>query len=238
MKVKPTSAVAKNVEGFSLIELLVVLTMIMILSGATFFFLNANQRLYKPDDQSLQIVDVLQEARQRSLTQRETIRVEVDITANVVRLIDENSQTTPRTTNDDVIIRQVPLLSNFEVRVDTRPDDIAYNPPEELPVPSALYRQSTYRFSPNNQVCTMRFLSGGTVVDAGNNNLGDGAVTRGVTLHIWSPKRNNPNESEVARAITVIGSTGSIRLWEFNSASEEANKWQNSRRTSGFGGGQ
>jgi len=236
MKVEPTSVVAKNVEGFSLIELLVVLTLIMILSGVSFFYFSSYQRLYSPDNQSLQVADVLQEARQRSLTQRETIRVEIDTTANVVRLIDENSQNIPATTNDDVIIRQVPLLPNAEVRVNTRPDNIAYNPPEELPAPSAQYRQSTYRFSPNNQVCTMRFLSDGRVFDAGNNNLGDGGVPRGVTLHVWSPKRTNPNEFEVARALTVIGSTGSIRLWEFNPSSEEANKWQDSRRTSGFGG--
>lgn len=241
MKVKPTSAVAQNVKGFSLIELLVVLMLIMILSGVSFFYMNSYQRLYKPDDQSLQIVDILQEARQRSLTQRGTFRVEVDITANVVRLIDEGSgderaRNIPPTVNNDSIIRQVSLLSNTEVRVDTRPDNIVYNPPEELPAPSALFRQSTYRFSPNNQVCTMRFLSGGTVVDAGNDNVGNGAVMRGVTLHVWSPTRNNPNVSEVARAITVIGSTGSIRLWEFNPASEEANKWQDSRRTGGLGG--
>lgn len=230
------SAVAKNVEGFSLVELLVVLTLIMILSAVSFFYLNSSQRLYRPDDQSLQIADVLQEARQRSLTQREIFRVEVDITANVVRLIDENSQNTPATTNDDIIVRQVPLLPNTQIRVDTRPDNIAYNPPETLPAPSAQFRQSTYRFSPNNQVCTMRFLSDGRVVDAGNDNIGNGAITRGVTLNVWSPSRTNPNVSDVARALTVIGSTGSIRLWEYNPASTDANKWQDSRTTSGFGG--
>lgn len=236
MNVKQKFVAAMNVKGFSLIELLVVLTLIMILSGVSFFYLNTSQRLYRPDDQSLIIVDILQEARQRSLTQRETIRVEIDITANVVRLVDENSQNTPATTNDDVIIRQAPLLPNTQVRVNTRPDNIAYNPPETLPAPSAQFRQSTYRFSPNNQVCTMRFLSDGRVVDAGNDNTGNGAITRGVTLNVWSPARTNPNVSDVARAITVIGSTGSIRLWEFNPASNEINKWQDSRRTSGFGG--
>ena len=236
MKVKPTPITTLNIEGFSLIELLIVLTMIVILSGVAFFYLTSTQRLYKPDDQSLQIVDILQEARQRSLTQRETIRVEIDTTANKVRLIDENSQNLPATTNDDVLIRQVPLLPNAEVRVNRSPDNITYNPPEPLPASTAIYAQSTYPLSVNNQVCTMRFLSGGTVVDAGTNSLGAGAVTRGVTLHVWSPKATNPNEYDVARAITVIGSTGSIRLWEFNPASVETNKWQDSRRTSGFGG--
>ncbi len=218
-----------------MIELLIVIAMIMILSGVSFYYLNATQRLYRSDDEAFQIVDVLQEARQRSLTQRETIRVEIDITANVVRLIDENSQNIPATTNDDVLIRQVTLLPNAQVRVSAPPSNITYNPPEPLPAPTATFAQSTYPLSVNNQVCTMRFLSGGTVVDAGTNNLGNGAITRGVTLHIWSPKTTNPNEFEVARSITVIGSTGSIRLWEFNPVSLATNKWQDSRRTGSFG---
>ncbi len=98
MNVNQKSFAAMDVKGFSLIELLIVLTLIMIMSGVSFFYFNTYQRLYKPDDQSLQIVDILQEARQHALTQRETIRVEVDITVNVVRLIDEN---TPITANDN-----------------------------------------------------------------------------------------------------------------------------------------
>lgn len=223
MKVKPTSAIAKNAEGFSLIELLIVVVLIAILSTISLIFLTSAQRLTRPDDQSLQIADILQEARQRALTQRVTMRVQIDITANVVRLINEQL---PNTANDDVIIRQVPLLPNSQVRVNPRPDNIPYNPPEPLPAPTAVFLQSTYPLSPNNQVCTLRFRNGGDVVNAGNNDIGGGAIPQGVTLHVWSPTTANPNVSEIARSITVIGSTGSIRLWKFNPASIQANRWE------------
>lgn len=222
-----------NSDGFSMIELIIVLLVITIMSGTVFYYLNAAKDLYKADELALKIVDVFQEARQRSLTQRETMRVEIDLTDNVVRLIDENSSTT---VNDDEEIRMIPLLNEAEVRVDERPGQILYNPPEEFPVASAQYRQSIYTPSLLHDVCTMRFLSDGTVVDQGNNEVGNNAVVTGVTLHIWSPDKENVSNSKIARAITIIGSTGSIRLWEYDEGLSGQVKWKDTRRTSIFGG--
>lgn len=229
---KKTGVVMSNSRGFSLVELLIVMTVMLILSAAVFFNLNAHQRLYKPDDQSLKIVDVLQEARQRALTQRETMRVEIDTTAKMVRLIDENRADTA---GDDKIIKQVPLLAANEVRIDARPSDITYDPPEPIPVPLAVYKQSAYPMSANNQVCTLRFTSNGSVLNAGNGSIGSGAVPTGVSLHIWSPKSSNQNASEIARAVTIIGTTGSIRFWTFDRSSTDANKWKDSRIAGGYG---
>jgi type II secretory pathway pseudopilin PulG len=215
-----------------MIELLIVLTIITIITGVTFYFLTATKNLYKPDEQALNIADVLQEARQRSLTQRETIRVEIDLTDNMVRLIDENE---PETADDDKLIRVVQLMTRFEVRIDQRPGQIPENPPEDFPVPSAVFKQSIYPPSHNHNVCTMRFVSNGTVVDAGNNDVGRDAVATGATLHVWSPDPDNISNSKIARAITVIGSTGSIRLWEYDNNLPTPNKWKDTRRTSVFG---
>ncbi|HEY0426946.1 MAG TPA: prepilin-type N-terminal cleavage/methylation domain-containing protein [Pyrinomonadaceae bacterium] len=223
----------KNSElGFSLVELLIVLLITMIMIAITgFYFLN-HQKLYKPDDQSLKIVDMLQEARQRSLTQRETVRVEIDLTDNLIRLIDEN---TPATVNDDREIRRTTLLPQSEVKLQQRPDDISYNPPETLPAPTAVFTTSVYPSSSTHNVCTIRFQSNGTVVNAGTTAVGGGATVTGVTLHIWAPKKTNANEADIARAITIIGSTGSIRMWEFDITNTGTNKWQDSRRTSVYG---
>ena len=75
------------------------------------------------------IADILQEARQRSLTQRETMRVEIDITENHIRLIDEN---TVATADDDEVLKILPVYFPNEVRIDSRANNIAYNPPEPL----------------------------------------------------------------------------------------------------------
>lgn len=223
----------KNPEsGFSIIELLIVLIISSIMLAVTGYYFMAHQKLYKPDDQALKIIDILQEARQRSLTQRETVRVEIDLTDNIIRLIDEN---TPTTETDDREIRRTTLHAQTEVKLQTRPDDISYNPPETLPAPTAVFTSSIYPSSSSHSVCTIRFQSNGTVMNAGSTAIGGGATVTGVSLHIWSPKKTNPNEADIARSITIIGSTGSIRMWEFDKNSTETNKWQDSRRTSVYG---
>src|ERR1044072_9714123 len=94
----------KNLEsGFSIVELLIVLLISSIMLAITGYYFVNHQKLYKPDDQALKIVDILQEARQRALTQRETVRVEIDLTDSIVRLVDEN---TPTTETDDREVRR------------------------------------------------------------------------------------------------------------------------------------
>lgn len=224
---------SENQSGFSLVEVLIVLALILLIGSSAAFYLNAHKKLYKPDDQTLLIADILQEARQRSLTQRETMRVEIDLTDNQIRLIDEN---TVRTADDDKVLKVLPVYFPNEVRIDSRADNIAYNPPEPLPVPTAKFLPSVYPPSATHQVCTLRFQSNGTVTDGGNNATGDGAVVGGVTLHIWQPNSENTNVSSIARALTVIGSTGSIRLWEFDESLPNENKWKDSRRVGSYGG--
>jgi prepilin-type N-terminal cleavage/methylation domain-containing protein len=220
-------------RGFSMVELLIVLTVITILLGISLFYLSGHERLFRPDEEALKIIDQFQEARQRSLTQRETVRVEIDLTDNLVRLIDENQ---PGTADDDRTIRKVVLVPQSEVRLDARPPDISTNPTEIMPVPAAQFRPSIYPPSVSHNVCTFRFQRNGSVVNEGTDAVGSNATTTGLTLFIWSPKRNSANESEIARAITVIGATGSVRFWEYNRALTDANKWKDSRRMSIYGG--
>lgn len=212
---------------------MVVLAIIAIFVSISLFFYEGHRNLYRPDEIALQVTDLFQEARQRALTQRETMRVEIDLTRKVANLIDENAA---NTADDDVVLRTVTLPDPSSVTVGTRPANIGYNPPEPQPVPNAVFTSSVYTPSFGNMVCALRFQRDGTVVNAGNNAIGTGAASSGATLHIWSPKEGDTSNSEVGRAITVIGSTGTIRMWEFDPDSEEPNKWKNSRRTGTYAG--
>ena len=212
---------------------MVVLAIIAIFVSISLFFYEGHRSLYRPDEIALQMSDLFQEARQRSLTQRETMRVEIDLTRKVANLIDEN---TAATADDDVILRTITLPEASSVTVGSRPANIGYNPPEPQPVPNAVFTSSVYTPSFGNLACAFRFQRDGTVVNAGNNAIGTGAVSSGATLHVWSPKEGDVSTSEVARAITIIGSTGTIRMWEFDPAIDESNKWKNSRRTGSYAG--
>lgn len=220
-------------KGFSIIEILVVMTIVLLLGSAASFYLRGHQTLYKVDDQSLLMADIFNEARQRSLTQRETMRVEIDLTDSQIRLIDEN---TPSTADDDAIIKQSSIYLPNEVRIDRRSANITSNPPESLPVPTSIFLPSVHPLSVTHEVCTLRFQSNGTVTDAGTNAIGTGAVPTGTTVHVWQPAQNDVNLSVTARAITILGSTASIRLWEYDLSSSNQNNWRDSRRIGNYAG--
>jgi prepilin-type N-terminal cleavage/methylation domain-containing protein len=219
--------------GFSIVELLVVVAIIAVMASVAIFYVTAHKKAYQADEQALQIADILQEARQRSLTQRRTMRVEINLTTNKVKLYDENVDA--NSASDDIQLRSLSLFASTNVRVDVRPSEIGYNPAETLPVPNAIFKSSVYTPSVGQTVCTIRFLANGTVVDAGTNATGAGAVSTGVTLHIWMPSKANPAQSDIARSITVLGATGVIRFWEFDHQSALSNKWKDSHRASSFG---
>jgi prepilin-type N-terminal cleavage/methylation domain-containing protein len=216
-----------NQKGFTLIELLVVVVVIMILTTVSLFYLSAHKKLYNTDEQALKIIDLVQEARQRSLTQREVMRVEIDLTANTGKLIDESD---PTITTDDKIIRQVAFYSTSNVRLDMRPNNVTAAPPEPLPAPTTTFVGSLHPLSAGHNVATFRFLSNGTVVNAGTNALGVGSVPTGSTLYIWKPRPANNNESDLVKAITIIGSTGSVRMWDLATNTDGSTFWRDSRR--------
>ena len=220
-------------SGFSVVELLLVVSIIAIMSTVVLFYATSHKKAFMPDDQALQIVDVLQEARQKALTQRRTMRVEINLATNTVKLYDENTNAT--SANDDVLIKTLGLFAPASVKIDSRPAEIGYNPAETMPVSNASFVSSVYPPSISQNVCTIRFLANGSAVNAGTNAVGSGAVPTGVVLHIWSPNKTTPTQSDIARAITVLGATGIIRMWEFDRTSAAANKWKDSRRSGSFG---
>jgi hypothetical protein len=156
------------------------------------------------------------------------MRVEINTNQNMVTLYNEREITTA---TDDLVIKRFTLTSTDYVKFTTRPAQISVNPPEPMPVPNAVFKNSVYPPSNGNTVCTIRFLSNGTAVDAGTNATGSGAVQTGVSLFVWSPKKGSTTESDQARALTVLGSTGAIRMWEWDAAITGTNKWKDSRRS-------
>jgi prepilin-type N-terminal cleavage/methylation domain-containing protein len=214
-----------NEEGFSLIELVIVMLVISILSVMTILSFRAEKK-FASDDQAYLIVDIIQEARQRSLTQHETMRVEINRTRNTVRLINENIS---GDATDDVEIKTLKLQDPKYVVVDTSPQNISSYPTESSPVPKIVFKTSVHPLSLNDSVATLRFLKTGKVVDAGSNAIGDNAAVTGATIYLWMPNysaANLPlNTGNVIRAITVLGGTGNSKYWKCPVENNQCSNW-------------
>lgn len=215
-------------SGFSLAELIVVMGLTVVMTSVSLYYFYYHQKLYKPDEQAASFIDMLQEARQRALTQKVTMRVELDLTDNVARLINEGDATI---STDDKIVRQFGLQSSKDVVVEKKPNNINSNPIEPSPVDQIVFASaSTHPLSLNHKVATLRFRKDGTVTDAGTNALGAGANITGATVFVWQPDKANANNSTITRAITVIGGSGAIRLWNHYPNLAANVSWKDSRK--------
>lgn len=191
-------------------ELLIVLILISILTTLAVMGLTSD-KLFAADNQALLITDVLQEARLKSLTQRKTLRVELNETKRQIRLIDENGT---NDSADDKVIR----ASGFDpaTTVGAKPANVdpVYSilPQSSSPVPEIQYKKTNYALSQNDDVKTLRFTKTGEVVDGGTDNLGTGAIASGTTIFVYNGAKGS--SSNVVRAITLSGVTAAAQLFK------------------------
>ncbi len=222
-------------RGFSMVEMIIVLVIIGIMSAIVGSALIA-PRLYAAEDQTLKLIDLMREAQQRSLTQKTTVRVEINSTRRVIRLITENEPADAnndgipdaRTPNNDTILKTVPYVSN-DVFIGITPSNMTATPTETIPIPPVAFANGTHPLNLGNQVVTMRFRSNGTVENAGNDAIGTNATATGATVYVWTRRPSDtsptPTAAYVLRAATVFGSSGLTRLWKCGIVNNQCTTW-------------
>lgn len=194
--------------GFSIVELLMVVAVIAILAVFTVMTISVKE-VYNADDRAYVVLDFLKEARQRALTQREVMRVEINRDRGVIRLINENNR---GDITDDEEIRSATFSAAERVIYDRPPNNIDAPPSEATPVPTLQFKLSVHPSSAPDNVATLRFQPNGTVEDAGSNDVGDNASVTGATIYFWTPIKNasgaDTDDGDIIRAITVLGGSG------------------------------
>jgi prepilin-type N-terminal cleavage/methylation domain-containing protein len=213
---KKEQTVHKTEKGFSLLELIIVVVIIAIMTTVAIFALRPNQELYKTDDQALKLIDMLQEARFRALSQRETIRIEINTVTGMVSIIDENRSTTA---DDDTVIRRMPMRQESDIAFQTRPSGISAMPPTPMLCPDVVFAPSLHPTSAGERVATIRFNLLGQALNAGVNDRGENAAVTGATIILWPPKEGSPTDvaaPTLVRAITILSTTGNIQLWKYD----------------------
>lgn len=202
----------RSESGFSIIELVIVLVIIAILSAISLPYIYSYKKLYKSEDQSLKVMDLMREAAQLALTRRRTMRLEIDLTANALLIIDENGAA-PNT-----LIKSIPLELPREVRMDIIPAGVVKpNPPN--------YTDAAYSADATghlvggatvvgNTVWAVRFKSDGSAVNAAG-------IPISANIYVWPPVTvgsTTPRNTKEIRAITMFGGSGAIRYWKYDGA--------------------
>jgi Tfp pilus assembly protein FimT len=190
----------RNAAGHTLIELMIVIAIIMVMLSFALFGMTGHKNAYKTDDETMRILNVLREASQLALTQRQPMRVELDATNKTIKIFDENLPGA----GDDQQKRIVYLENSAFVREDVAPAGIT------APTPPNYTAASFVGTAP--KVWTIWFRRDGTVTDAA-------LVPISMTLYVWPPNPSNTNQAQnnkMVRAITIFGGTGVIRFWKYN----------------------
>lgn len=195
-------------RGFSLIELLIVMAIMMIMTMIAVSALYAGRQLTVTDDQALKILEMMREARQIAITKRRPVRFELDPTARRIRVID----TAGVGTGDDLLIREEPMINApVSVVVDSGP------PSGVAVMPYTDYPQTTFTSLPHpvygggGNVWAAVFLNNGSIIDPSSAGSGSTPVPVSNTILI----QNLQQGAATVRAVTVFGGTNSVRMWRF-----------------------
>ncbi|MBX3244243.1 MAG: hypothetical protein KF685_07280 [Acidobacteria bacterium] len=204
---------SKGNGGYSIIEMLGVVAILVVLTAISIPYAYNYNKLYRTEDQALKIIDMMQEAGQRALTRRRTVRFEIDLTENKMHIIDEP------TTGPHELIRSVDLLPTYEVMVDETPSGITTPSPPDYPVAEFLsdnfgHTKPDGTAVVGNTVWQARYRSNGSVIGPDAT-----PVPLNATLILWPPKPGEPTEANSlgeVRALTLFAGSGAMKYWKYN----------------------
>ena len=174
----------RNEQGFSLVEVLIVVAVMMVLMGMSIFTVSTVLPTLRADSALSEVLTQLRQARLSSIDQR------------------RNFTATFQGTNELVVVRQEVPAGTTAISDTFLPQGMVYMVFAGVPdTPDGFGNANALNFScPGNTVpCSIVFQSDGSVLS--NGVLQNGTVFIGRTA-------GNKN---TARAVTVMGSTGRMR---------------------------
>jgi len=174
-------------RGFSLIEMMVVVLITMIVAAMALIAMNPTRQQVQADAAMVQVASQLRLARETAIEQRRDVLVSFSTTGESITLTQENLPS--GSTVLSTIPIQVPAQFMVMGGMSDTPDGFGNEDP--------IYFEGL-----NGGPVGMGFQSDGTFID-GSGNLVNGTVFLGIA-----------GVPSSARAVTVLGATGKIRMYK------------------------
>lgn len=196
--IKQQRSSSGNEQGFTLIELMVVMVVGLIMTVALVSNLQPGRKSFYTTDSKINVIlDMFREANLQALNNRRGFRVEINFTRNQIRLLDEGG---------GGVLRVATTGLPWEVLMsETPPAGVSTG---AMPTFNSYVTETIG----GDRVINFRFRSDGTITKT------DGTVASG-RLFIWQPKFSanglTPLPPSLIRAITVFGPSNGLQLWKY-----------------------
>ena len=196
-------AVCDRCEGYSLVELTVVIAITAIVTAIVVMQFTNTREMYNADDAANKVMNYLREANSRAVSNHHSYRVTINQNTNTISLIDEKTSAGggnndgESISGDDVLVKSEPV----GVRVSLNQPSV----PNLVNPPAAPFNYAPATFASN--VWTAHFQSDSSVTDV---NLAP------VSCTIFFQPVDKTNLAGLIRAVTVFGPSGSVRFWAYD----------------------
>lgn len=203
--IRPKNHGRTTARGFSLLEMLIVITIVAIFGSIALPQLIASRRLQRLSALPRQVLTQLRLARQQAMSQRRAITFQYDNQSKQITLIGHEARgvavlTDPNypNTNGSAVVAIVPLAGPT---ID--PTEISYGIPPGVPVVTLDDGTSMSVLSPDTVNIT--FQPDGSVINAAGQ-------PADFALFFYSAQMPR----DTASAVSVLGSAGRVKIWRYN----------------------
>jgi len=193
--------------GFSLIEVFVVATIIGVLTAIAIPQLAGQRRLIRSAAVPREIMTQLRYARQQAMTQRQSFTFQYDNTAKRITIIDNNAAgatvlndaSYPNNSGSAVVLTSSLTQNGLSA------SEVSYGIPTGLP--TGALADGVSRTNLTGTKINVTFQPDGSVVDTNGN-----PIDRALFIY------NSRLPSQTSAAVSVLGSSGRIKLWRYASS--------------------